>query len=128
MQDEKIPIKLRGHHIELLERYHRIYKNSSPNPKDFHSHYGTEYIEKYIDLCKKVMNGENRITIIDSRDDFCLSCGCRENDGCLHENFFEHEMSIAQADNVIAKKYGMEIGRTYDGLEFLKVLGVTSND
>jgi hypothetical protein len=126
MEPKIEPIRLRAHHIDLALNYAREYGSRDPAPEDFRPCYGKKYVEKYGELCRKILAGNTPITITDQHDDFCEDCGCKRDDGCEHSDFFLLEMSIIQADKNISKRYGLVLGRTYEGADFLKALGISS--
>jgi hypothetical protein len=114
------PINLRGHHIHNL----RGYKFDPSAFCDIHITRNYEHQLKVIEIYNKILEGTISIIIIDSHDDICYSCPCKCEGGCLHEDGFEPAEDAAQADRSVAERFGIEIGKTYEGMEFLKIVNI----
>lgn len=127
MELKEGPIKLRGHHINLIRGYDWKYMFSSPSEEQFNPEYGKEYRKRYTELCNTILEGMTQIMLVDYYDDFCINCNCKSNNGCIHDGEIDLERIISRSDHIVANNFGMEIGKTYSGEDFLRRLYLRYN-
>ena len=116
---ENSHVTLRAHHVETLVAY-------SDNPKlsDNEARYGKNFVKNTINVFNRILTGQTAVTIIDDFDDLCKVCTEKVEDGCGIGGNFNSAGKGANYDKKCAKDYNLELGKTYDGLDFLERLGL----
>ncbi len=114
------PIRLRAHHAKIFQFC--LEHDCSAEPSE--EFYGEGFNDKVAAIFIEIREDKTPIEVIGDYDDICEICkAVKTEEGCFDGKRLHTKEKVYEADMEIALTLKLEIGRTYQGKDFLNKLG-----